>query len=139
MQLWKDSEYSSVLNIPGFCICKRYKRFWICLNMAEKCLYKLLTRAGFWICLVKYSQGFEYASGSRYARAQNIAMLWICESYTRSWICLDKPKSKYALKMLNMLEYTCIYLDKQSFEYARILNVSYAVHRVKSLYTTSTN
>ena len=29
--------------------------------------------------------------------------------------------------MLNMLEYSCIYLDKQNSEYARILNVSDAV------------
>ena len=31
--------------------------------------------------------------------------------------------SEYALIMLNMVEYPCIHLNKQSFEYARILNV----------------
>ena len=40
----------------------------------------------------------------------------------------------YALAMLNMLEYACIYLNKQSSQYARILNVFDAVHRIKSLY-----
>ena len=36
--------------------------------------------------------------------------------------------------MLNMLEYACIYLNKQSSEYARILNVSDAVHIIRSLW-----
>ena len=35
MQLWKSSEYSRIPNMLGFCICKRYTRFWICLNMTE--------------------------------------------------------------------------------------------------------
>ena len=34
MQLWKGSEYSRILNIPGFCKCKQYIKFWICLNNA---------------------------------------------------------------------------------------------------------
>ena len=29
------SEYSKILNMPGFCICKRYTTFSICLNMAK--------------------------------------------------------------------------------------------------------
>ena len=37
---------------------------------------------------------------------------------------------EYALKTLNMSEYTGIYLKKRSAEYARILNVSVAVHTV---------
>ena len=41
---------------------------------------------------------------------------------------------EYALIMLNMLEYACIYLNKQSFEYARIPNVSDAVHSIRSPY-----
>ena len=51
--------------------------------------------AGFWICLVYVSQGFNKASGSKYAMAQNMARLWICEGYTGCWICLNKPD--YAL------------------------------------------
>ena len=40
--------------------------------------------------------------------------------------------------MLNMLEYTSLYLEKkqkktESVEYARILNVSDAVHNIRSL------
>ena len=42
--------------------------------------------------------------------------------------------SEYALITLNMFEYACIYLSKQSSEYARIPNVSDAVHSIRSLY-----
>ena len=38
------------------------------------------------------------------------------------------------LKMLNMSEYTGIYLKKQSAEYVRILNVADAVHNIRVLY-----
>ena len=42
---------------------------------------------------------------------------------------------EYALIMLNMLEYIYINLNKQSFEFARILNLSDAVYSItKSLY-----
>ena len=37
------------------------------------------------------------------------------------------------LIMLNMLEYVCIYLNKQSSEYARILNVSNAAQTIWTL------
>ena len=43
--------------------------------------------------------------------------------------------SEYALITLNMFEYACIYLNKQSSEYARIPNVSDAVHSIRSLYS----
>ena len=42
---------------------------------------------------------------------------------------------EYALIMLNILEYACIYLNKLSFEYVRTLNVSDAVHSIRLLYT----
>ena len=43
--------------------------------------------------------------------------------------------SEYVLITLNMIEYASIYLKKQSVEYARIiLNVSDAVHSIRSLY-----
>ena len=42
---------------------------------------------------------------------------------------------EYALIMLNMFEYAAyIHLNKQSSEYARIPNVSDAVHSTRSLY-----
>ena len=41
---------------------------------------------------------------------------------------------EYALIILNMFEYACIYLDKQSSEYARILNVPDAVHSIRLLH-----
>ena len=72
-------EDSWILSTPGFCICKCCTRFWICLNMAEQCLM-----AEFCICLVKASQGFKWASGSKYARAQNTL---ICEGHAGCWIC----------------------------------------------------
>ena len=43
--------------------------------------------------------------------------------------------SEYPSIMLNMVEYTDVYLKKQNAEYARIiLNVSDAVHSIRSLY-----
>ena len=43
--------------------------------------------------------------------------------------------SGYPLIMLNMVEYTDIYLKKKSAEYAKIIvNVSDAVHSIRSLY-----
>ena len=41
---------------------------------------------------------------------------------------------EYALIMLNVLEYTCTYLNKQSSEYARILNLFDTVQSIMSLY-----
>ena len=35
MQLWKDSEYFKIPNMPGFSIYKRYATFWVCLIMSE--------------------------------------------------------------------------------------------------------
>ena len=40
---------------------------------------------------------------------------------------------EYALITLNTIEYAGIYLKSQSAEYARILNVSNAVHSIRSL------
>ena len=43
--------------------------------------------------------------------------------------------SEYPFIMLNMIEYSDVYLKNQSAEYARIiLNVSDAVHSIRSLY-----
>ena len=88
--------------------------------------------AEFWICLVKVSQGFEYASGSKHVVARNMARLWIRKGYTGWWICLNKPE--YASIMLKMLEYASISLNTQGLEYARILNVSEAVHSIRLLF-----
>ena len=41
---------------------------------------------------------------------------------------------EYALITLNTIEYAGIYLKNQSAEYARVLNVSNAVHSIRSLY-----
>ena len=44
------------------------------------------------------------------------------------------PELHRVLNMLNMIEYAGIYLKKQSAEYARILNVTEAVHSTRSVY-----
>ena len=41
---------------------------------------------------------------------------------------------QYASVLLNIIEYTYIYLKTQSAEYARILNMSDAVHNIRSMY-----
>ena len=41
---------------------------------------------------------------------------------------------EYALKTLDIIEYTGINLNKQSSEFAKILNVSEALHTIKSPY-----
>ena len=41
---------------------------------------------------------------------------------------------EYALTMLGMLEYACIYLNKQSSECDKVLIVSDPVHSIRSLY-----
>ena len=63
----------------------------------------------------------------------------ITQSAEYTGIVLHMPKlfpdmREYPLIMRNMLEYACIYLNKQSSEYARILNMSDVIHRTKSLY-----
>ena len=39
---------------------------------------------------------------------------------------------EYTLTMLNIVEYACIYLNKQSSEYARSLSVPDVVHSLRS-------
>ena len=41
---------------------------------------------------------------------------------------------EYALIMLNICEYASIYLNKQSYEYDKILILSDAVHSIRSMY-----
>ena len=137
MLLWNGSEYSSIPSIPGFWVCKCCTRFWIWLNMADWCPME-----GFWVCLINVWRGFQWASGSKCARAQNTARIWIKEGYTECWICLNKSEytliiSQYAWICLNNGLYdwiTSVNLNKQSFAYARILNVSDAGHCIKSPY-----
>ena len=57
------SEYSKVLNMEGFSICKHYIAFWICQYMP-------------W-------QSSEYISGFTCASILNMVRFWICKSYTR--------------------------------------------------------
>ena len=62
------------------------------------------------------SQEFShYTSSSKYARAENMAKLWISMGCTGFWICLNKPEyslivPQYALICLNNAECAWIYL-----------------------------
>ena len=117
--------------MSGFYVCKCCTRFWICLNMDEKC-----PMAGFWICLVNVSKslnrpwvlnmpGLRIWQGHEYARVTQDAkfeLALIMSQYV--WV--------YTLLTLNMIAYAGIYQKKQSAEYARILNVSDAVHSIRS-------
>ena len=53
----------------------------------------------------------------------------------RGTLIRDPPESmrEYTIIMLNMVEYACIYLNRQSSEYARILHVFDTVHSVRPL------
>ena len=46
---------------------------------------------------------------------------------------------EYGLIILNILEYACIYRNKQSSKHAKILNVSGALHSMRSLYKLLTS
>ena len=65
--IFQDPKYTRFLHMQGLQKVLNMAEYnWI---MSE---WTVLTTAQFWICLVKVSQGFEYASGSKYATAQNI-------------------------------------------------------------------
>ena len=86
-----------------------------------------MTMAGFWIGLIKVSQGFEYAYSFKHARARNLARLWICKGYKWCWMCLNNLKyaltlPQYASICPNSAKYLWICLSIP--EYARVLNVS---------------
>ena len=70
-----------VLNLP--------EHGWI---MSEE---TVLIMAGYMPCQVKFSQDFEYASRSEYAKARKMIRLWICEGTNMSaeytWINLNMP------------------------------------------------
>ena len=100
--------------------------------------------AGFWKCLVNFSQGFLSTSlvlntlglriwqGHEYARAtQGAEYAWIKPEYVIimsqcAWICLNTMNIT-----LNLIKYVGIY-QKSSAEHARILNVSDTVDSIKS-------
>ena len=73
------------------------------------------------------------------ASARNMARLWIFKGYTGCWIYLNAPEHtleipQYAWICPNNTGYALIYLNTQSSESAKILNLSDAVHNIRSLY-----
>ena len=117
MQIWKVSEYSKIRNMPSFFICKHYSRFWICLIWPKNSWIN----KQFWL----FSQGFECSSSSN---VPGLRIRQTCE-YARV-----TQRVEYAWIIQNMLECAYIYLNKQSSEFAKILNMSYAVYSLRSLY-----
>ena len=137
LKIWQGSEYvlgsnyGRDLSILEFKIChvSAYARVaegsehaWIWLNKALiNCsdygrafnMPPVLIIAGLGIW-----QGLEYAR--------------VTQGAEYGWISLNMPE--YALIWLDILEYGWIYLNKQSCEYARILNVSDPVQSIRSLY-----
>ena len=81
------SNYVRFLNIPELSIC-----------MGPEFLR--LQRVYYFLNYDKILNGRRDAikEGSEYSRIQNMPSFCICESYTRSWICLSKPE--YSLIML---------------------------------------
>ena len=131
-ELWiiQKSEYG---NLSAYARVKQGSQFaWTWLNNAWiNCsdYGKVLNMPG------QSFRGFDYACGSKYARVQNMARLRNCEGCIGFWICLNKPE--FSLIMPKISGYTSIILKclnlsghiwKKSSEYARIPNVSDAVH-----------
>ena len=122
-------EYLKVLNIPGLSICQGsgflgFHRVWLFSQI--------------W-------QGFEYVLGYNYWKVLNIPGFRICqvsaharvtEGSEYAWIRLNNTLINYSGSFtgLNNAECAWIYLNKQSCEYARILNVSDVVCIIRSLY-----
>ena len=109
-------------NMPDLWIWKRRTRFWIWLNNAwiNRSDYGRVLHVtgqsftGFWICF-----RFRIFQGSECDKIVDMRELHRV---------LNMPE--YVLIMLHMLEYTSRYLNQQTSEYARILNVSDGVSRV---------
>ena len=96
MQLRKGYEYFRIPIMPGFCVCKRCTRPWICLNVAEQCPI-----TGFWICLVSVSNkppvlnmlGLRIWQGCEYARVTHRAeYAWISLNMPYGWTCLSNSE-----------------------------------------------
>ena len=120
---WKfqDSKYARFFHVEALHrVLKLCEYGWI---MSEQ---TVLAMARFWICLVKVSQSFEYASRSKYARAQNMPRSWMCEGNTKFGRCMNKHKyvlimSQYAwICIINKAEYAWIYLNTRI---NRVLNM----------------
>ena len=114
-------KYDRVLDMSWIAIDTRFRVYHVSANasVAKGCEYTWIylnnsSLAGFWICLVNLSQRFRYLSGSKYARAQNMTRLSICNGYTGCWISLNRSgytliMSQYVWICLNNAEYDLIY------------------------------
>ena len=131
-----ECTYRGVMNFPGFriwqvsayaSVTQGSEYAWIWLNAWISCSdYGRVINmpgqsfTGFWICLpILNMPGFRIWKGCEYARVTQ-----------GCWLYLNKPECD--LIILTMLELDCVYVNKQSSKYARILNVSDAVHTTRS-------
>ena len=114
----------------------------------------VLTKPGRWICLIILHvwEALEYASGSKYARILNMALLYMQGLYgvlnfpeygsiclNNAWICLDMPwcpsiwltMAEYWWMLLNMLENALANCS----DYPRVLNRPHHLifHRVLNM------
>ena len=97
--------------MEGFCILQdsKYPRF-LCMQV----LYKILNlrEYGWMMPYERVPWGFKWTSGSKYARAHNMARLLIYKCYTGCWICLNKPE--YASIMS---PYVWIYFNNAGYDW----------------------
>ena len=95
MQLWNCTEYSRILSMPGFWVCKHCTRFWIWLNSVlwQGSEYVWST---FHMILNKLSVlnmlGSEYGNGVNRQGLHRVLNMpkesWICLNNTEyDWIC----------------------------------------------------
>ena len=108
--IFQDCQYARVVNFKGYAGFSYFCKYIRVLKVPRNAIMKRS-----WI--------FQ---DSKYTRLLHMQALHKVFS-----VVLHKPE--YALIMLNMLEYLCIYLKKQSSEYVRILNVSSAIHSMRSM------
>ena len=82
--IFQDSDYPRFLHMQEL---QKVLNVWIWLNNAWINCF-----SNGWVLDIpgQVSQGFEYDSGSKYARARNMARLWIYEFYAGIWIWLSK-------------------------------------------------
>ena len=148
--MWRGSEYASkcnyrrILNIPGIQLCQVFAYVnvaqgseydWIWLNnaiwqgseFAWSTFHRVLNKPQ-----VLNMSGLRIWQGCEYARVtQGVEYVWMSQNMPQ----YSPSMREYALIRLDMIEYTGIYLKKQSTEYPRIiLNVSDTVRNIRSLF-----
>ena len=118
-----ECKYGRFMNIPRYEICQLSSY----ASITQGSEYAWIWPKNSWINkqFWLFSQGFECSSSSS---VPGLRIRQTCE-YARV-----TQRVEYAWIIQNMLECAYIYLNKQSSEFAKILNMSYAVYSLRSLY-----